>query len=170
MSSSVSSPLLCFPFSPCFLTTSLPFFSINYVQITFHVQNNFVPWFLLPLGSHHYHSFNFCSFLSVIFLLVPFHPLYYTPLQLLSLLHPSLCGILRRTMPPKRNITREQEKALGDLQEMNEIILPADKGNMTVVMSKADYHQKMMDLIATPTYVAITRDPIAAQDRKIGTS
>ena len=48
-------------------------------------------------------------------------------------------GILRRTLPPKRNITREHKKALRDLREMkDEIILPADKGNATVVMTKAD--------------------------------
>ena len=81
-----------------------------------------------------------------------------------------ICGILRRAMSPKKNITREQEKALRYLRDMkDEIILPVDKGNMAVVMSKTDYHQKLMDLINTPTYVAITRDPTAAQERKIRT-
>ena len=36
-------------------------------------------------------------------------------------------------------------------------------------MSKADYHQKIMDLIGTPTYIAVTKDPTAVQERKIGT-
>lgn len=36
-------------------------------------------------------------------------------------------------------------------------------------MSKAYYHKKMMDLIDTPTYVAISKDPTAAEERKIGT-
>ena len=47
------------------------------------------------------------------------------------------------------------------------IILPADKGNATVVMSKEEYDRKIMALLDTPTYRRLPRDPTASQESKI---
>ena len=51
-----------------------------------------------------------------------------------------VCGILRHARPPKDNLTKEQRKALKELRSMgDEVILPADKGNATVVMTRGDF-------------------------------
>ena len=56
----------------------------------------------------------------------------------------------------------------GDLRAMGDvIILPADKGNATVVMSKEEYDRKIMALLDTPTYRRLPRDPTASQESKI---
>ena len=47
------------------------------------------------------------------------------------------------------------------------VILPADKGNATVVMSKEEYDRKIMALLDTPTYRKLPRDPTASQENKI---
>ena len=55
-----------------------------------------------------------------------------------------VCGILRRAKPPKDNLTKEQRKALKELKDLeDEVILPADKGNATVVMRRKDYSTKI---------------------------
>ena len=46
-----------------------------------------------------------------------------------------VCGILGHAKPPKDNLTKEQRKALKELRGLeDEVILPADKGNATVIM------------------------------------
>jgi hypothetical protein len=63
-----------------------------------------------------------------------------------------VCGILRRAKPSKDNLTKELRKALKHLKENNTLlILPADKGNATVLMKKEDYEGKMICWIQTPT-------------------
>ena len=48
-----------------------------------------------------------------------------------------VCGILRCAKPPKDNLFKEQRKALKELRNLeNEVILPADKGNTTVMMTR----------------------------------
>ena len=44
-------------------------------------------------------------------------------------------GILRRAKVPRSNLTKEQRTALKELRGLeDEVILPADKGNATVMM------------------------------------
>ena len=79
-----------------------------------------------------------------------------------------LCGLLRKAKLPKSNLTKVQRGALKDLRAMDDvIILPADKGNATVVMSKEEYDHKIMALLDTPTYRRLPRDPTASQESKI---
>ena len=49
-----------------------------------------------------------------------------------------VCGILRRAKVPTRsNLTKEQRTALKELRGLeDEVILPADKGNATVMMTQ----------------------------------
>ena len=63
-----------------------------------------------------------------------------------------VCGILRRAKLPQDNLTKEQRKALKKLRQIEELVLPADKGNATVLMTKEDYDTKMRGLIETATY------------------
>ena len=64
-----------------------------------------------------------------------------------------VCGILRRARLPKDNLTREQRTALKELMDLeDEVILPADKGNATVMMKKEDYGTKLRGVLGTTTY------------------
>ena len=79
-----------------------------------------------------------------------------------------VCGLLRKAKLPKSNLTKVQWGALKDLRAMDDvIILPADKGNATVVMSKEEYDRKIMALLDTPTYRRLPWDPTASQESKI---
>ena len=78
------------------------------------------------------------------------------------------CGLLRKAKLPKSNLTKVQRGTLKYLRAMDDvIILPADKGSATVVMSKEDYDRKVMALLNTPTYRRLPRDPTASQESKI---
>ena len=64
-----------------------------------------------------------------------------------------VCGILRHAKPPKDNLTKEQRKALKELRSQeDEAILPADKGNATVMITREDYDRKMRGMLDTATY------------------
>ena len=48
------------------------------------------------------------------------------------------------------------------------MILPADKGNATVLMTREEYDNKIEELLTTDIYWILKRDPTAAQEAKIG--
>ena len=59
-----------------------------------------------------------------------------------------VCGILRSSKLPKDNITKEQRLAVKEMRTWkDEVILPADKGNATVVMKRSDYNGKILQLL-----------------------
>lgn len=67
------------------------------------------------------------------------------------------------------NLTKDEQQALKRLKNDKEIvILPADKGRVTVVMDKTDYYDKM-DALANDkqTYELLKRDPTPALQRKL---
>ena len=79
-----------------------------------------------------------------------------------------VCGILRRAKLPKDNLTRNQRKALKELKELEDVvILPADKGNATVVMRREEYDTKMTELLETSTYRRLERDPTTTQENRL---
>ena len=48
-----------------------------------------------------------------------------------------ICGVLRKAKPPVHNLSRQQRIALKELKQMKDVvILPADKGNATVLMTR----------------------------------
>ena len=50
----------------------------------------------------------------------------------------------------------------------DEVILPADKGNATVVMERKDYDRKVRGLLDdTSTYYKLPKDPTPTQESKI---
>ena len=66
--------------------------------------------------------------------------------------------MLRNARLPKDNVTREHRKALKELREMSDIVvLPADKGNATVVMACTDYDRKLMNMLEM--YRKVVKDP-----------
>ena len=62
------------------------------------------------------------------------------------------------------NLTKDEQHALKRLRNDKDIvILPADKGRVTVVMDKTDYHDKMDALVNDKqTYEELKRDPTPA--------
>lgn len=58
------------------------------------------------------------------------------------------------------NYTTEEKAAIKNLKEdKNIVILPADKGNATVVMDRTDYDDKAHKLLATTAYMTLPKDP-----------
>ena len=45
-------------------------------------------------------------------------------------------------------------------------ILPADKGNATVILITVDYKQKIIALLEDPSYKRLARDPTESKERK----
>lgn len=73
-----------------------------------------------------------------------------------------------KKQPVKDNLTVRERKALGNLKKRSDIkILPADKGNVTVVLSTEEYKRKVAELLNDPAYVKIQRDPTAVKERKM---
>ena len=70
---------------------------------------------------------------------------------------------------PDSNLTKDERQALKRLKtDENIVILPADKGRVTVVMDKTDYYDKMDALVnEKQTYQVLKRDPTPALQRKL---
>ena len=69
---------------------------------------------------------------------------------------------------PRQNITKEEQKAIGELnRDNNKLILTADKGVALVVMDKEDYVQKTRELLDQPTYRSISNDPTIKYKNKL---
>ena len=69
---------------------------------------------------------------------------------------------------PKPNLLHGELAGLKALRKDSSIIiLPADKGNATVVMNTVDYEDKVMQLISTDNYIALKKDPTASIERKV---
>ena len=66
-------------------------------------------------------------------------------------------------------MTKDERQALKRLKtDENIVILPADKGRVTVVMDKTDYYHKMDALVNDiQTYQVLKRDPTPALQRKL---
>ena len=67
------------------------------------------------------------------------------------------------------NLTKDEQQALKQLKNDKDIvILPADKGRVTVVMNKTNYHDKMDALVNDKqTYEELKRDPTPTLQRKL---
>jgi hypothetical protein len=77
------------------------------------------------------------------------------------------CEILRKARPPPRNISFDEIQALKALRSNEEIIvLPADKGNATVVMNTSDYNTKMRALLVDAAYTPRRADPTTNLEKK----
>ena len=78
-----------------------------------------------------------------------------------------VCGILRRAKVPRSNLTKEQRTALKELRGLeDEVILPADTENATVMMRGCDYDGKM-EMLGTGTYGKLRGDPTATQENRL---
>ena len=61
---------------------------------------------------------------------------------------------------PRDNLRTTERAALKTLKDnVNLTILPADKGNTTVVLNTSDYKQKISSLLEDPAYRILTKYP-----------
>ena len=76
--------------------------------------------------------------------------------------------ILKKTQPPKPNITREEAKAIEELRRDKErVILTADKGVSMVVLDTEDYIRKSEELLNQPTYKLLSSDPTTKHKNRL---
>lgn len=69
---------------------------------------------------------------------------------------------------PKANLTREQSCALKELEKDKTIVvLPADKGNATVIMDRTQYNDKMNEILSDVSYKPLTKDPSKKTERQL---
>ena len=69
-------------------------------------------------------------------------------------------GILKKGKIPKPNLDKEERIALNQLRkDKDRVILTVDKGVTMVVLDKEDYINKAKDLLNTPAYKEIPKDP-----------
>ena len=80
-----------------------------------------------------------------------------------------IVSLLRKAQPPPSNITREEGQAIRTLKNDPElIILPADKGNATVILDRDEYGKKIESMLdGQITYEKIKKDPAPALERRM---
>lgn len=77
--------------------------------------------------------------------------------------------ILKNIKPMKENTTRDEREALNSLKKDGNLkILPADKGNATVLINKEDYSNKVQDVLKAGKYSLLNKDPTKSLETKIG--
>ena len=75
---------------------------------------------------------------------------------------------LEKSKPPNPNISKTERQALKSLQDDNSIIiLPAGKGNATVVMNRVEYSNKLADLNDNGGYFKVKKDRTLKTERKL---
>ncbi|KAG8228396.1 hypothetical protein J437_LFUL003868 [Ladona fulva] len=74
---------------------------------------------------------------------------------------------LKRDVPPKPNIPWKEKEVLRRLKDNpNIVVLPADKGNATVLLKMNSYYEKVGEILSDPAYQLIPRDPTESLTRK----
>ena len=64
-------------------------------------------------------------------------------------LRAKVASTLKSAKLPKSNVTKEERKAIKELQKVDSIlILPADKGRSTVILDKCEYDKKVTTMLA----------------------
>ena len=83
-------------------------------------------------------------------------------------LREEVSNALHKARLPASNLDRGMSKALKDLRKDDSIvILPADKGNATVVLDRTKYEKKMNKLLEDETYKTLSKDPTSKVESRI---
>ena len=100
-----------------------------------------------------------------------------TPIeQAMQKLPPSTAEIIRASVfltlkkhkPPALNITPSEKEALRSIKKRdNLVLLPADKGRSTVILSRTDYEKKAYDILQGGKYNILHHDPTAKYERHL---
>ena len=71
----------------------------------------------------------------------------------------AICNILKKSKPPRANLTFGEKEALKSLRQNEDIVIAkADKGNVTVVMNKEDYEKKAEEILHAAPFQALESD------------
>ncbi|CAH1271562.1 FBN3 [Branchiostoma lanceolatum] len=87
-----------------------------------------------------------------------------------NILRSKVTNILSKPKKPQSNLSKQEQEALKSLkQDKDIVILPADKGRLTVVLNKEDYKQKCLDLLSdSNTYLRLgKRDPTSGYKKEL---
>ena len=77
--------------------------------------------------------------------------------------------VLQTSADPKCNLPGYLCRTAKELKDDDTIIIvPADKGNTTVVMSKKDYEDKVNAMLLDETYRKLKKDPTAKIEKQMG--
>nr|CAB3263310.1 uncharacterized protein LOC108950552 [Phallusia mammillata] len=89
------------------------------------------------------------------------------PAHIKAIIQGKLAKCLRTHIMGQSNLSNTEHQAIRSLRSNEDIsILPADKGNCTVIMNRPDYDKKMSDLLLdTSTYKRLKRDPTRKSER-----
>ena len=72
---------------------------------------------------------------------------------------------LQNSKPPKNNLSKDECKALKELQsDTSIVILPADRGRSIVILNREDYLEKCVDHINNDPYQLLKKDPNCMMD------
>ncbi|XP_013142201.1 PREDICTED: uncharacterized protein LOC106106199 [Papilio polytes] len=84
-------------------------------------------------------------------------------------LRQDISAIIRRHKCPKMNISRQEYQALWSIRKNPDVlILPADKGNATVILDTVEYEQKITQLVSdTATYKKVNYNPTSRVTTKL---
>ena len=84
-------------------------------------------------------------------------------------LRAKVTSILKNAKPPANNINAKDRRAISDLKKDDDIIiLPADKGKITVVLDSESYESKVNDLLSDEkTYSKLKKDPTNSYKNKL---
>ena len=76
---------------------------------------------------------------------------------------------LSKVKPPPTNFDKKMHMAVKGLKRDKDIvILPADKGNMTIVMDRSVYEEKLNDMLRDDaTYRQLRKDPTTRIETKV---
>ena len=83
-------------------------------------------------------------------------------------LRTEVSNALYQAKPAKQNIKKRMRCVITNLRKDDSIvILPADKGNTTVVVDKEEYRSKILSLLEDETYKKLKRDPTMKIEKHI---
>jgi hypothetical protein len=75
--------------------------------------------------------------------------------------------IIKNASKPAHNLNKAEKEALRTIKGNSELtILPADKGNATVILNTQDYKQKINTLLEDAAYRKLNKDPTTGTERK----
>ena len=77
-------------------------------------------------------------------------------------------SILRAAKRPQQNTSKDERRALKDLKRNDAItLLPADKGNTTVILDTEEYEQKAKELLGKPPFQEVSRNPTTRNEKRV---
>jgi hypothetical protein len=89
------------------------------------------------------------------------------PVELAEEARQETVRIIKSSSLPRDNLRKTETAALKTLKDNRNLnILPADKGNATVVLNTSNYKQKIASLLEDPVYRKLTKDPTDTIERK----